>query len=259
MNITMVRLNLLGSLLVLLSVNHIRCDLLEAKASVLASAEDLKRFEEFKKSPLYVPPFDPNVLSLPNPQLLFVRKMAATDIELYRTIAKEAIDKRNGFAPSISLMFKYTGKLLTKFIKNRREELTINPRVEPAPEFFGMLADLFQTVLDKSSIIKVEKGYTKKGVDVNLFYDRVNALFDYLKRIVDTAPNGAYVKWNELTLFKDNPMSAHYNANLIDEAAELVAQFRGMGYESSSFVGRRIVNLLRKFSHGVVPADEKEV
>lgn len=50
--------------------------------------------------------------------------------------------------------------------------------------------------------------------------------------------------------------------NLLSLARKTITtmqQFRAMGYESSSFVARRIVNLLRMFARGLTPGSDKEV
>lgn len=186
-------------------------------------SDELIRFEEFRASSLYVPPFDPKVISIPGPQLAFVRNMTANDIVLFKSILDEAVAKRDKFAASVSLMLKYTGKILGQFIRNRRNELAIYPRLEPRLEFFKMLADMAQRILDKSDAIKRHKGYTKANVDMDSFHRRVDSVFSYVQRVVDVSPVGAYLKWDEMRLFKDEPRNPLYLANFVDEAADLTA------------------------------------
>lgn len=187
------------------------------------SADELKKWEEFKKSNLYVPPFEADVISIPDVQAQFVRDISAKDIELFKTILKEAIEKRNKMAPSVSLMWKYSAKLMGNFIKNRQAEQRLSPRKEPKPEFFEMVAKLVESILNRSAALKTEKGYTKASVNTDDLYNRADALFSYVTRMINSSPVTAYVKWDEFVLFKNELTSPRHDVDFKEEAADLTA------------------------------------
>lgn len=185
--------------------------------------EELKRFEEFKQSKLFAPPFDAKILSMPEKQRLFIVDMFAKNIQLYKDILRDAVANRNKFAPSVQLMFKWTGKLLGSFIRIRRGEQQISPRVEPTPAFFLMAADLFQDVIDKSAAIRKEKAYTKSNVDVDRFEKQVTAILDYVNRVAAAAPMGPYLSWNKMIILRDEPNNSMSGKELVTESADLLA------------------------------------
>lgn len=182
-----------------------------------------QRFLQWKQNPLFVPPFDSNVLALPEVQLAFLRSAAARDLVLFREILNEAIESRRKFAPSVKLMFKYTGKLLGRFIRSRREDLALPERVEPSPAFFTMLAELTEKVINRSALLKAERAYTKDNINTEAFRARVEALFDNIERILNAAPMGGYLRWDAMRLFADQPQNPRYNGDLAEEASDLVA------------------------------------
>lgn len=171
----------------------------------------------------FVPNYDPDLKSLPDIQLEFIRTAMAKDMDFYRTILREAIDKRNNFAPSVGLMFKYSGKLLSNFIYNRQTEQRLSPRKDVKPSFFEMLAKLSESIIDRSSSIKKEKGYTKKNVDVNDLYRRVDDVFKYLQRIMDVSPVSMYVQWDQVTLYKGDLTNPNHDKPIVEEGADLLA------------------------------------
>jgi len=187
------------------------------------ATDETQKWEEFKKSSLYLPSFDPKVISIPKAQSDFSNEAVKKDLELYRQILREAIDKKNNFAPSVGLMLKYSGKLISHFIRNRKLELQIKPRLEPKPTFFEMLARLAETVIDKSTKIKKEKGYNKKTVNSEELYHRVDSLFNYVQSIIRASPVAAYLQWDELILYKNDPTNPNHGKDLIEEAADLAA------------------------------------
>lgn len=198
-----------------------------AAAAKPTVSDEVKRFEEFKKSPMYVEPFDAKVLSLPTMQLSFVRDITKKDIVFYKEILNEAISMRNKMAASVRLMLKYSGRLMSSFIKHRREEKKLPQRVEAKPEFFQMLADLCQEVIDTSGQLK--RNYSKSKIDVDNFRSRVETLFDTVQQIIETSPMGGYLRWNQLVLYKDKPRNGVANRRFIEETADLTAvSFLGM-------------------------------
>ena len=182
---------------------------------------ELKNIDEFKRSPFYVEPFDSKVLSLPDSQLEFVRNITRKDIILYREILNEAIATRSKIAPGVRLMLKYSGKLVSNLIRHRGEERKLAQRVDPKPEFFTMIADLCQEVINQSSHLK--RNYSKSKVEINNFQSRVNSLFDRFTKIIETSPVGAYLRWNQLVLYKNQPENGVQNKRFIEEAADLTA------------------------------------
>lgn len=190
--------------------------------SILANDEE-KRFRAYQDSVYFVPNYDPDIKSLPDVQLEFVRTMIANDLQLYRTILKEAIDKRNNFAPSVGLMFKYSGKLLGNFIRNRQTELHLGQRKDVKPDFYEMLAKTSESIIDRSNSIKREKGYTKKNVNVTELYRRADNGFNYTQRIINASPVGIYVQWNKAILYKNELSNPEHDKDAIEEAADLLA------------------------------------
>jgi hypothetical protein len=183
-----------------------------------------KTFDEYKRSPLFVEPFDAKVLSLPADQLAFVRNVTRDDMIFYREILHDAIANRNKVGPSVRLVVKYGARLVGNFIKNRRSERQIANRVEPKPEFFLMLANLAQDTMDLSGQLK--RNYSKNKIDIEKFRLRTEALFDYVQKIVETSPMGTYMKWNQLVLYKDKPVNDIQNRPVKDEMADLTAVSR---------------------------------
>lgn len=186
-------------------------------------SDEEKRFDKFKDSVYYLPCFELELKSLPDVQLNFIRTMAISDMDLLRTILKEAIDKKNSFAPSVSLLFKYSGKLLGNFIRNRQTELRLSQRKDIKPAFFEMLAKMCESIIDKSNLIKGEKGYSKKNVDANELYRRVDNMFKYIQRMLDTSPVGSYLKWDQLILYKNETSNPEHDKNFVEESADLLA------------------------------------
>lgn len=212
-------------------------------------------FEVFRKSAIGIPPFEPDILMMPEQQLIFLRETLDSDLAFYREILREAIDRRNKWGASVALTFKYAAKLIARILRNRRNEQKINPRVEPKREFFGMIANLVELTLDNSGNIKKTLYNKKDLVDHEGLYNRFNDLVEYIKRIFNSSPVGPYLRWDKASLYRDNHTHPYHNRLLLDETSDLLAQFRALGYESSMFAGRRIVNLLRVFSRGATPTD----
>jgi len=193
-----------------------------AAATATVAVDPVKqRFEVFKQSGLYVPPFDEKILVLPEPQLAFMRQATAEDSALFREILNEVIQSRRKFAASVKLMFKYATKLLGRFIKNRRDDLALKERVEPSPAFFRMLADLSDKVISRSGQLK--SGYSKDSLDMEQFRSRVEAIFDHITRVINVSPVGGYLRWDTARLFTDQPKNQRYNMDLAEEAADLTA------------------------------------
>lgn len=189
-----------------------------------SNEEELIEFRKFQQSNLYIAPFEDSVISLPKAQLNFIRLITRDDLELIRTIAREAIQKRNNFVPpSISLMWKYSGLLLGNLIRHRQAEQRLQPRVEFTPSFFTMLARLIEKVLDRGTKLKKENHYDKKTVHVEEFYERVDAQLNYTQKIVDNSPVGAYLKWNTTVLYKGETLRPKHDLDFIEEAADLTA------------------------------------
>lgn len=181
-------------------------------------------FQAYKQSPYFLNPFDQTVLALPKMQLDFVRRVCADDMQLFREILNEAIETRKKLAPSVKLMLKYASRLLKTFIGNRRQDLALSERIEPSGEFFQMLANLAEQVVDRSGQVKRERGYTKDNINTDEFRLRVESVFDYIQKVINTSPMGAYMRWNELRLFMDEANSSpRFNKDLIEEAADLTA------------------------------------
>lgn len=188
-----------------------------------ADNDEEKRIKLYQASDLFVPNYDPDMKSLPDVQLAFLRNMIARDMEFYREVLREAIDKRNNFAPSVGLMFKHTGRLLGNFIRSRQTEQLLSSRKEIKPSYFEMLAKLSESIIDKSNSIKKEKAYSKKNVDVADLYRRCNNSFNYSQRIVDVSPVAIYVRWDLVTLYKNELSNPEHDRSFIDEAADLLA------------------------------------
>lgn len=180
-------------------------------------------FATWQQSALYVDPFDPAITTIPAVQREFVNKMVTNDLEFFREILREAIERRNKFAPSVGLIWKYAGKLLGRFISNRREEMKLSERIEPKPEFFRMLADLAESVIQQSTEVKKEKGYSKNNINTDELYRRVDAVFNYIQRTIEAAPMGAYLKWNQLILHKNDPINPDHDRPIVDLASDLTA------------------------------------
>lgn len=201
----------------------------EAKFGVQNSTFDnnnstaIKAWEEWKNCHLYLPSFESDVISIPETQKEFVNNMVINDLVLFREILKEAIDKKNTFAPSVQLMWKYTGKLLGNFIRNRQAEQKIVPRKEPSPAFFESVARLAELVLDRSDELKKEMGYSKKSVNTDELYSRVDNVFRYIQRVINRSPVAAYLKWDQLVFFKDEKPTHGRNLELVQEAGDLTA------------------------------------
>lgn len=183
--------------------------------------DEVKKFQIFKNSSYYLPSFEAEIIAIPQPQIDFIRKAASKDLDMLRGILREAIEKKNNFAPSMALMLKHGGKLLGTFIRNRREELKISPRIEPKPAFFAMLAKLAEDIIHRSNSVKKMKGYNKKNVNTGDLYKRVDAVFSYIERVIGASPVGAYLKWDEMVLFRNE--SAGSDRILLEEASDLTA------------------------------------
>lgn len=212
-----------------------------SKPTAVKTSDELQRFEEWKRSPLFVEPFDMKVLTVPDVQLAFIRNATASDINLFREILSEAIETRKKFAPSVKLMFKYAGRLLTNFIKNRLAEMQLPSRIEPRPDFFLMLADTAQEAVDEST--KLKRNYNK-NLDTDKFRQRVEMIFERVKAIVDTAPMGGYLKWDQWVLFKEEPMHMMHNRRMKEVAADLFAVSGPIsGRELSMFKAQRLRRL----------------
>lgn len=188
------------------------------------TSEELENFRAFKNSSLYVAPYEDDILSIPVAQLKFIRSSAKVDLELIRTILREAIDKRNNLiSPSVTLMWKYSGKLLGNFIRNRQAEQRLEPRVDPKPSFFNMLAQIVEKVLDRSSELKKENHYDKISVLTEELYERANNTCNYISKIIDNSPIGGYIKWNTTVLFKSDTSKTRSNLDLVEEIADQTA------------------------------------
>lgn len=185
--------------------------------------EKVRNFQAFKNSSLFIEPFESGMLAIPKIQAEFVRKMATDDLEFYRTILREAIDKRFKFAPSVSLMFKYSAKILARIIKNYKLENQLPDHVKYKSEFFKMLSTLIETALDKSAKIKKEREYTKQSVNTDEMYHRTNAVFNWIERVIQVSPVAGYLKWNETVLYRNEVSIPRHDLNFIDEAADLLA------------------------------------
>lgn len=176
-------------------------------------------WEKFKKDPDYVECYDPEVTALPQLQVEFVRNMTTKDMELYKEIVVEAIEKRNSMAPSMKLMWKYSKKILGNFITNRRKEKKLDPRVEPKASFFGYLAKLVETIIDKSAEVMKSAPYTKRNVDVDAMKAQIYNIFDTISRVTNKSPVAGYLKWSELRIYKNSSEPV----NLTEEAAAAAA------------------------------------
>ena len=197
------------------------------RAKKAPSKEELEKWAEFRKSELYLPPFEPNVLSLPEKQLEFSRKGAESQIESYKAIMDEAIRTRNQLGASTRLVLKYGIKFIGNFSRFRREEKKLKPRIEASPQFFIMQADLIEKVLTMSDLLRKENLYTRANVNVEQLRVRVSSLLDYALKIVKASPNGGYLMWNETMLFQNEPKNPHFNTPIATEAAHLVTVSRG--------------------------------
>lgn len=189
-------------------------------AASVAVGDELAKWQQ---SGLYLASFDPAITTIPRMQREFVNQIVANDLELFREILREAIERRNKFAPSVGLIWKYAAKLIGRFINNRREEMKLAERLEPKPEFFVLLADLADAVIQRSTEVKREKGYTKNNIDTDELYRRVDNLFKHIQATVEVAPVGAYLKWNELVAFKNDPTNVDHGRPIVDLASELTA------------------------------------
>lgn len=177
----------------------------------------------YQDSDLYVANYDPNIKSLPDAQLAFLRNMIADDMEFYRTILREAIDKRNNFAPSVQLIFKYVGKLLGNFIQARQKEKLLTERKQVDPSFFGLMADLLDSIIKRSDSIIKEKSYSKKTVDATDLSRRLDNMLNYVKRIVDASPTAIYVRWDQAILFKNDLSNPQHDTSFAEETADVLA------------------------------------
>lgn len=203
----------------------------------ISAAEVARRFQEFKSSPYYVAPFEDNLMAIPEAQVQFVREASQRDFELFRSISRDAVQRRGKFGSGVSLVVKYTGKLLGTFIRNRQEELRLPEFKDPKSEFFDYMADLISRGIDLSGELKREKYYSKSRVDSDDFYQRVDALFGYLTKMLNKCPLGMYLKWADLHLFKDEPSNKRHNVSILDEGADLFA------------VSKALVELWRAAAH----------
>lgn len=191
--------------------------------SALLADQELIKWELFRRSPHYLEPFEADVISIPEGQLNFVRQSSHSDSDLLLMIAREAIDRRNRFAPSISLLFKYTAKVLGNLVRRRLTESRIRPRVDAKPSFFLMLADLVQRVLARSDQILKATNYTRATVDVERLYERTRAACAYVVGTIDVSPVGGYHKWNRLILYRGQANQTP----LVEEAADIWAVSSG--------------------------------
>lgn len=195
----------------------------------------------WEQSGFYLASFDPAITTIPSMQREFVNKIVENDLELFREILREAIERRNKFAPSVGLIWKYAAKLLGRLISNRREEMKLPERLEPKPDFFRMLADLAEAVIQQSTEVKKQKGYSKSNVDTDELYRRVDNVFKYIQSTIEAAPVGAYLKWNELILFRGDPTNPDHDRPLVDEASDLTAVSGGsdlISFENSPLIMR---------------------
>lgn len=183
----------------------------------------LKRLEEFRRSPYYLPPFEDGLVSIPEAQLQFQQSIFPREIELYKQIAKEGVERRGKFGSSVALVLKYGGKLLGNFIRNRKEDKLLPGAQEPRPEFFYMLADLLQRGIDLSSLIKKERAYSRSNIDPTAFYLRVENFFNYFGKLLARSPFGLYLRWGQMKVYLDEPTNPRYGASIIDEGADLFA------------------------------------
>lgn len=182
-----------------------------------------KAFEEFKASPYFVEPFEEGLKALPAPQVQFVRQAMARDFDLFREITRDAIKRRGKFGSSAALMLRWTGKLLGTFIRNRQEELRLPEFKEPKGEFFDYMADLMERGINLSTDLKRNKYPSKNSVDSDEFYNRVDSLFNYFAKVLNKSTVGMYIKWANLSLYKDEPSNVRYNVNVTDEGSDLFA------------------------------------
>jgi hypothetical protein len=192
-----------------------------AAKSVNQLSPEQRRFEEFRKSPYFMEPFDPKVLSLPDEHLAIVRANTRKDKLLYKEIVDDAIKSRNKLAPSVRLLLKYSAKILTGIIKNRIAEKQAKERVDPKPEYFLMIVDLAQQVVDVSA--KMKSKYSKSTLDIENFRLRAESMLDYFEQIIDASPLGGYMKWNQMVFYKDRPRNGIQNRPFMEELPDLVA------------------------------------
>lgn len=193
------------------------------RGPVFSTDDRSRRLEEFKRSPYYLPPFREGLLSLPEAQLQYDRTQISKGIELFKQIAREGVERRGKFGSSVALMMKYGGKLISNFIRTRREEDSIPGAIEPGGDYFNLVADLMQQGIELSGRIKKERPYTRRNVDPKVFYRRVENLFDYLNRIVAHSPFGQYLRWSWMQIHKDDPKNPRFGVHLVEEGADLFA------------------------------------
>lgn len=180
-------------------------------------------FEQFKNDTDYLEPYEPNVISIPQIQLNFVRSMIAKDIELYKEVVDEGIAKRNTLAPNMKLMWKYSKKILGRIITNRRAEKNLPERIEPLPSFFNYLATLAERIMDRSAAILKERPYSKYNVDVQAMREQIFNILDTIQRVVNKSPIAAYHKWEKVRIYKNTSLPANVWADFTEESSDAAA------------------------------------
>lgn len=183
----------------------------------------IAQFERFKNDPDYLESYEPTVIAIPEIQANFVRSLVAKDVELYMEVVDEGIAKRNTMAPSMKLMWKYSKKILGRFITNRRAEKKLPERKEPLPSFFTYLATMVEKILDRGAAIMKERAYTKANVDVSAMRAQISNIFGTIQRVVDKSPLGAYHKWEQLKVYRNASAPQAGWTELVEEAADASA------------------------------------
>lgn len=139
--------------------------------------------------------YEPEVAAMPENQAAYFRALVNRDFDLLREIVRYAIDHRNNFAASTVLMFKYSGKLISRLIQARLNDLALNPRIEQRPEFFGMMVHLIERVLDRSAEIRREQNYKAPAIDGEEIYDQADTRLRDVQTIMDQSPCAMYLNW----------------------------------------------------------------
>lgn len=185
--------------------------------------EDERAFEEYRRATYYVEPFEKGMISVPAEQRKFVREMVRKHLDLFGQVLREAIDKKDNFGAGVSLSLKYSMKLIGQLIKHYKGERAIPGSVKYKAEFYKMFSRMFETALLKSNDIKSSGIHSKSNVNTEEAYHRVDAIFNWVDKIVQHSPVGGYMKWNETLLYKNEPQNPLHDRDVVDEAADLLA------------------------------------
>lgn len=162
--------------------------------------------------------FEPTITRFPDGQLEIKRKTLHANFEMFKKILREAIDKRTHLGSGVKIQLKYSGKILSRFVADYLHEKQLRPRYEEKPEFHSMLSDWIQTIVKRSADIMRKLDTTT--VNYEDMYRRFSDTLDYVEKLINLSPVGAYLTWPKVVLFEDEPTKAK---KLEDELSDLLA------------------------------------